>query len=211
MKAAGVPFEVIFVSSDQSAEEFEEYFGEMPWLAIPFGDKRGDKLSEKYDIEGIPAFIIIEPATGKVITTEGRSAVSNDPEGKEFPWAPKPLEEIEAAGDSINESACLLYLSDDTSVETKSQLEKIATGYHDTWKAAGKSRDEFPLLFFFGNVSSGLGNRVLEFTNVSAKGPTLMILDIPSGKKFVSPSADDIETFINNFLSNSLTGQGLKD
>ena len=31
--------EIIFVSSDQDEEGFEEYFGEMPWLALPYDSK----------------------------------------------------------------------------------------------------------------------------------------------------------------------------
>ena len=33
-KEAGKTFEVVFVSSDRNQEEFDGYFGEMPWLAL---------------------------------------------------------------------------------------------------------------------------------------------------------------------------------
>jgi len=29
-------FEVVFVSGDRTQDAFNEYFGEMPWLAVPF-------------------------------------------------------------------------------------------------------------------------------------------------------------------------------
>jgi nucleoredoxin len=29
-------FEIVFVSSDRSEEEFYEYFKEMPWIALPY-------------------------------------------------------------------------------------------------------------------------------------------------------------------------------
>ena len=32
-------FEVIFLSSDQSEEEFDSYFKTMPWCALPFSDR----------------------------------------------------------------------------------------------------------------------------------------------------------------------------
>ena len=32
-------FEIIFVSSDQSADQFEEYYKEMPWLALNFNER----------------------------------------------------------------------------------------------------------------------------------------------------------------------------
>jgi len=47
--ASAKGFEVVFVSSDRDAEAFSEYYGEMPWLALPF-DKRDTKatLSKKF-------------------------------------------------------------------------------------------------------------------------------------------------------------------
>jgi len=39
MKAAGKPFEVIFVSSDKDGAQFREYHGSQPWHAVPFGSK----------------------------------------------------------------------------------------------------------------------------------------------------------------------------
>jgi len=35
MRAAGKKFEVVFVSADKSESDFDMYFGEMPWLALP--------------------------------------------------------------------------------------------------------------------------------------------------------------------------------
>ena len=69
----------------------------MPWYALPFGDKAKNALSKKYDVSGkflnvadylsfliigIPTLIILEGETGKVITENGRAAVSMDPDGK---------------------------------------------------------------------------------------------------------------------------------
>ncbi len=31
--------QVVFVSGDKSEAEFDEYFGMMPWLALPFADQ----------------------------------------------------------------------------------------------------------------------------------------------------------------------------
>lgn len=97
-------------------------------------------MSELYEVEGIPHFAIVDPNTGKVINANGRGAVSSDPEGNDFPWHPKPLMNVEEAGDVINDVACLLYLSDDISEENKAALDKIATQHVEAWKAAGKDR-----------------------------------------------------------------------
>jgi len=80
--------EIVFVSSDRDEPSFNEYYGEMPWVALPF-DKRDLKttLSKKYKVQGIPSFVILGP-DGKTITTDGRKAVSSDPKGEKYPWVP---------------------------------------------------------------------------------------------------------------------------
>ena len=68
------PFEVIFVSSDKSAEDMSEYMkGEkMPWLAIPYEDQEGiSALKSLYQVGGIPTLVIIDNK-GKVISNDGR-------------------------------------------------------------------------------------------------------------------------------------------
>jgi len=101
--------EVIFVSSDRDAGSFAEYYGTMPWLAIPNGDKRKDQLSKRFEVEGIPTFVIVDASTGEAITTEGRGMVDADPTGAEFPWPPKPVSNLstgEGVG-ALNEELCL--------------------------------------------------------------------------------------------------------
>jgi nucleoredoxin len=80
--------EIVFVSSDSDEASFNDYYGEMPWVALPF-EKRELKasLSKKYKVNGIPSFVILGP-DGKTITTDGRSAVSKDPKGEKYPWIP---------------------------------------------------------------------------------------------------------------------------
>lgn len=81
MKQDGEPIEIIFVSADRDENSFKEYFNTMPWLAIPFNSKLRDQLSEKYEIEGIPTFVILN-SSGQLVTKEGRELVSKDPSGK---------------------------------------------------------------------------------------------------------------------------------
>lgn len=52
IKADGKSFEIVFVSSDRDEESMKEYFGSMPWLSLPFGDKRKSTLSSTFDISG---------------------------------------------------------------------------------------------------------------------------------------------------------------
>jgi nucleoredoxin len=42
-----------------------------------------------YKVRGIPTLVFLDGETGEVINTDGRSIVTSDPEGKEYPW-PRP-------------------------------------------------------------------------------------------------------------------------
>jgi len=70
---AGTDVAVIFVSSDKDQAGFDEYYGEMPWLALPFDqrDIKG-KLSEKFGVEGIPMLIVLDDK-GQLVTPDGRA------------------------------------------------------------------------------------------------------------------------------------------
>ena len=47
----------------------KEYFGEMPWLALPYEDRDlRNKLSKKFKVSGIPSLVIVN-ASGETITT----------------------------------------------------------------------------------------------------------------------------------------------
>ena len=49
----GKPFEIIFVSSDRAQEGFDDYFKDMPWLALPYGeDKIKKEISTRFSVQG---------------------------------------------------------------------------------------------------------------------------------------------------------------
>lgn len=77
-KRGGSNFEVVFASSDGSFAEFKSYFGEMPWLALPYANKSAkERLSKMFGVGGIPCLIILHP-DGTIDTDDGRSRVVQD-------------------------------------------------------------------------------------------------------------------------------------
>ena len=114
----GNNFDIVFVSSDREESQFDEYFGEMPWKALPYAERDlkvstnclqslqyfhvfysccstlKAKVSKKFKVSGIPTLVFLDAETGKLITDEGRNIVGDDKEGKNFPWRPKPFSEI---------------------------------------------------------------------------------------------------------------------
>ena len=66
LKEVGEKFEVIAVSLDSDEASFNESFSSMPWLAIPQGDKKCEKLVSYFELSGLPTLVLIGP-DGKVL------------------------------------------------------------------------------------------------------------------------------------------------
>ena len=78
-KAKGL--EIIFVSSDRDEIDFKEYFASMPWLALPFSERRlKDSLAQKFGISGIPALLVFD-GQGRLVDRDGRTCVMQNPGG----------------------------------------------------------------------------------------------------------------------------------
>ena len=77
LKKLNKPFEIVFVSSDKDEEAMFKYLKEMnmPWLALPYGDKHKKSLSSEFNVKGIPKLIILS-SSGKLITENGRGDVN---------------------------------------------------------------------------------------------------------------------------------------
>ena len=84
LKNQGKDFEVVFCSCDQGPMEFNEYFGTMPWKAIPFeNDAIRQNLSDQFNVDGIPTLLLIDEESG-MYNSQGRSLILGNPSG--FPW-----------------------------------------------------------------------------------------------------------------------------
>jgi nucleoredoxin len=80
--------EIVFISSDKDEAQWAEYFKEMPWLALPFGDRdRKNDISQRYGVRGIPTLILINSSTGETINMNARNHVEQFPDGNGFPWS----------------------------------------------------------------------------------------------------------------------------
>lgn len=62
----GQNFEIIFISADEDLDAFNNYKASMPWLSVPFSDLESKKaLNRKFEVEGIPCLIILQPEDTK--------------------------------------------------------------------------------------------------------------------------------------------------
>ncbi|KAJ8772751.1 hypothetical protein K2173_027928 [Erythroxylum novogranatense] len=62
LTSEGSSFEIVYVSSDEELETFDQYRSFMPWLSVPFSDLEARKaLDKKFDVESIPCLVILQP------------------------------------------------------------------------------------------------------------------------------------------------------
>jgi nucleoredoxin len=100
---------VVYVSSDHKFDEFVTYYESMPWYAIPpNATDVKNSLAQRMQITGIPALIVIESATGKLVSMTARQqvqGVAKDPakskalveEWKAIVPVPLTMENVQAA------------------------------------------------------------------------------------------------------------------
>jgi hypothetical protein len=173
-KAAGKPFEVIFVSGDKDEAGFKSYLSEMAekggdWLAIPFGDSRKNWLNKYFETEGIPHMAVVD-AQGTMINKNARGSVSDDKSGEKFPWVP-PLVSSLSQPEGIDESTSIAVLMESSSAEEQEkamkELEVVAKKYIDEAKAAG---EDPKYLFFLAKNSQGPVPRIRELCGLPEAG-----------------------------------------
>jgi len=207
----GGDVEVIFVSSDRDQGSFDEYFGEMPWQALPFGKrKEKEELSNVFGVQGIPSFIILNP-DGTLLTEDGRSKVMADPKGENLPdgWMPQPFNDVNDDPSDLNDETCVIMMG---AIGAASDAVKAVANEH--YVAAGKDLGEMKLRFFSG-VAGGVTEQLRTMMGVTED--RLVILDIPDdGGYYVcdKPASDineaSVKSFIADFESKKLERQQLK-
>ncbi|GAV61030.1 C1_3 domain-containing protein/Thioredoxin_8 domain-containing protein [Cephalotus follicularis] len=92
LKAKGENFEIVLISLDDEEETFQQGFGSMPWLALPFKDKSREKLARYFELSTVPTLVIIGP--------DGKTVHSNVAETIEehgslaYPFTPEKFAEL---------------------------------------------------------------------------------------------------------------------
>lgn len=216
LTAKGKPFEVIFVSSDRSAKEFEEYYGEMPWLALPFEDRaRKEALSQFFGVEGIPSFVMVGPDL-KVINPNARGGVSSDPEGAKFPWTPDLVTDVDDECDGINDTPTVVVLMEEAGDKWDDLTAAMNTVAKEV-RAAEEERGEDGRGILFMTVTEtggGIGAQLRKLCGLGRPGvtPEMVLLDLGEGGyvnyKNTGVAAQDVgETSIRQLVADFVAGK----
>lgn len=203
--------EIVFVSSDKDEKAFKEYFGEMPWLALPY-EKREEKetLSDTFGVQGIPSFVVLNP-DGTVLTTEGCAKVTSDPKGESLPegWLPHPFNDVNEDPSALNEEQCVIVLG--AAAGVCEAVKRVAEEYY---VVAGKDIEAMPMRFFSA-PDGGVAGQLRKLTGQD--GDKLILLDIPSDGAFYvcdKTAGDineaDVKAFIDDFKAGKLERKQLQ-
>lgn len=221
--ADGCNWEIIYVPSDRDEASFTDYFAQMPWLAVPFADKaRIAALNSYFEIEGIPTLIQIGPDRS-VVNKALRGSVTSDPEAKEFPWVPKPVQELEEGVAEINEVPGLICLIEDETSTTQAQFNQILSEIAEEHLAKVKAGTEEPVLFLKGSRPSGVLGKIRQLTKLTSldgvrtlcngdmcmklnASSTVVLLDIPDQGGFYTLDGELTKENIKKFFADYTSG-----
>ena len=225
LKEAGKKVEIVFVSSDRDEGAFNEYHAEMPWLALPFADRaRKQELSSKFGVSGIPTLVFID-AQGELITDEGRGAVSSDSYVENFPYHPKPVNDLQDAN-GIKGKPLVVLMESLTAAEKKrfsDALQAVAEA-----EMAKPASERIATSFYTGLVSGGLAAKIRsvcglkdaqqsDTTVTEEPAMALLVLDnengepgfIAAGKEYLPPTEANINAFLASYQEGKVKPQPL--
>ncbi|GIY04447.1 nucleoredoxin [Caerostris extrusa] len=170
------------------------------------------ELPRLFGVGGIPCLIILDE-NNSIITKEGRVEVNEDPEGEEFPWRPKLVDELGTKHISkLNEEPCLIYFTicEDKELELAHfALLPVAEEYQARIKRASAEETKITKLNFFYAGDADVCDSVRDIIGFGDDFPLLVILDIPNGKKYIHERSENMTSdmmgkFVRDFISQKL-------
>ena len=66
--------EIVWVSTDKDEESYKGYLSQMPWIAIPYGDKKIKEILDHFRLDQIPTLFVIK-SNGECVSARGRQDV----------------------------------------------------------------------------------------------------------------------------------------
>jgi len=208
-------FEFVFVSSDQDEAAFKEYHAEMPWLALPYSNRKAEKnLSSQFEVQGIPTVVTLGPeaadGTREVINADARGAAGAADAVTTFPWPP-PL--VPALDDctQINDTAVLLVMADGCDSASAdaalASLEALATKEREVAKAGGRDPSFVCALARSGDQLAGRIRALCNLSDATSAADVLIVNVQDEGAYYRSASGDTSESGLSEFVGQFQAGE----
>lgn len=205
LQSAGQAFEIIFISLDHYPESALECFRDMPWLTIQSADlsKSHAAITGHFEVTTIPRLIVLDTDM-KVVTTEGRRMVLEDPNGANFPWTPVPFKLLdESCLPAIDTIPCLIAMTDGNEKSVAAVVQAISPIAESEF-----AKGEPKMRFFYTSDPEEDALEALRRASKIKVTDRLVILDMQFSKKYVprnsSLTHDNVRAFVDAFLAGEL-------
>jgi len=203
----GKNFEIVFTSWDKNQSQFEEYFAEMPWKAIPYENKSiRDAVGDVFDCSGIPRLVMLDMTDGtpSIIRDNAKGPCESDPELEEFPWVKPPMSDVAKDVEGIDELPSIILMqttsTDDDKAARSDFLMEIAVEQQELAK-------ERKYNCFTANTDCSILNRIKALTGQKDDG-VMMLLDLQNNGAFYTvdlpSSTDDIRAFLDGYENKNI-------
>lgn len=93
LKAKEENFEIVMIPLDDNEESFNKEFSGLPWLSLPFKDKKCEKLVRYFELSTLPTLVVIGP-DGKTLHPNVADAVEEHGVIA-YPFTPDKFAELE--------------------------------------------------------------------------------------------------------------------
>lgn len=208
LKAERSDFELLFVSSDRSEEDFNAYFKTMSFGAVPF-ERRDIKkeLSSRYGVSGIPMLIMLGPEDEngeRPLINDGVRGFIESDALDEFPFHKKNYGDVENGAEELNDSKVLVIFCENGDDEEQDNVKFVAKAVAEKLKE--KDGDD-AMSVFYSLSHKGIGPRIRQLAKLpapeSAEDASMIILDIPdNGGYYKSDETDITIDAVMDFISN---------
>ncbi|XP_037083752.1 nucleoredoxin-like [Pollicipes pollicipes] len=202
----GLKFEVILVSSDRTAESFEQHRGAAPWLAVPYAQAgRRRELAERFGVQGIPSLLVLDQHD-RLVCRNARAHVAEDPLAQAFPWQPALVQELAESHRHLLDEPLLVLFVDAEPEEVRFAREVLTPAAEATQKYR---TDQADLIRFFIGTESEVAEQVRETAGVDDAVPQLVIIDLSLGHRFgleegVALTPDRVAEFVERWRRRQL-------
>jgi Thioredoxin-like len=202
MKERGDEMELVFVSSDRDEESFNEYFGEMPFCALPYEEREAKAaLGKLFGISGIPSLLILGPVPegggDRPLINDNLRGVIESGDFSDFPFPPKPYQDLSTGADGINEYKSLVVFCENEDDDEQNEIVEMV-------KAVAEKLRDTDTRFFYATQPGGAVQAVRRVLKIQDKldGVTMALLDIPdNGGYYMSDETDLTTEKIEQFLA----------
>lgn len=93
LKAKEENFEIVMIPLDDDEEPFKKELNNVPWLSLPFKDKKCEKLVRYFELSTLPTLVIIGP-DGKTLHPNVADAIEEHGTNA-YPFTPDKFSELE--------------------------------------------------------------------------------------------------------------------